>query len=108
MSQVQDVARRLSAQHQRVEVFSVGCFGFGFDTTASVDVDVEPVSERVLRFRLNTSRPSPAPHVQTLGKWSLHSPPLRDVDLPSESEGRAYTCYFVVIVWSGDQCHSAP
>jgi len=39
-------------------------FWFGFDTTASGDVDVEPVSERVLRFRLNASSPSPAPHIQ--------------------------------------------
>jgi len=37
--------------------------GFGFDTTASGDVDVGPVSERVLRFRLNALS-SPAPHVR--------------------------------------------
>jgi len=53
-----------TTQHRHVEVLSVGCFGFGFDTTASGNVDVEPVSERVLRFRLNASSPSPAPHIQ--------------------------------------------
>jgi len=53
-----------TTQHRRVEVLSVGCLGFGFDTTAGVDVEVEPISERVLRFRLNASSPSPAPHVQ--------------------------------------------
>ena len=42
---------------------SVGCFVFGFDTTASGDVDVEPVSKRMLRFRLNASSLS-APHIQ--------------------------------------------
>jgi len=89
---------------------------FGFDTTAGVDVDVEPVSERVLRFGLNTLSPSPAPHVQTLGRLELYTPgkqspdnpPLRGINLPSESEGWTCTCDFIVIVWSGDQCHSVP
>ena len=45
-------------------MLSVGCFGFGLDTTASGDVDVGPISEPVLRFRLNASSPSPAPHIQ--------------------------------------------
>ena len=74
MSQVQDVARRLSAQHRRVEVLSVGCLGFGCDMTAGVDVDVEPVSERVLRFRLNASSSSPAPNVQLLDDSSFALP----------------------------------
>ena len=45
-----------------IGVLSVGCLGFGFDTTAGVDVDVKPVIERVLRFGLNTS--SPTPYIQ--------------------------------------------
>ena len=49
-----------TTQHRRVAVLSVGCFGFGFDTTAGVDVIVEPVSERVLSFKLNA--PSRAHH----------------------------------------------
>ena len=52
-----------TTQHRRVEVLSIGCLGFGFDMTAGVGVDFEPVSERVLRFRLNASSPSPATHV---------------------------------------------
>jgi len=39
--------------HWYVGVLSVGCFGFGFYTTAGVNVDVEPVSEPMLRSRLN-------------------------------------------------------
>ena len=59
VSRVQDVARQLS-----IEVLSVGRLCFGLDTTAGVGVDVEPVSERVLRFRLNASSPILALHVQ--------------------------------------------
>ena len=39
--------------HRHVGVLSVGCFGFSFYTTAGVNVDVEPVSEHMLRSRLN-------------------------------------------------------
>ena len=63
-----------TTKHCRVEVFSVDCLDFGLDTTAGIDVDVEPVSEHVLRFRLNTSSSSPAPHVQTLGRLELCTP----------------------------------
>jgi len=59
VSRVQDVARQLS-----IEVLSVGRLCFRLDTTAGVGVDVEPVSERVLRFRLNASSPILALHVQ--------------------------------------------
>jgi len=99
-----------TSQHRRVVVSSVGCLDFGLDTTASVDVDVEPVSERMPRFRFNASSPSPAPHVQTLGRLEHCTPGKQspgahrymqyDIDLPSESEGRTYTCDFIVIVWS--------
>jgi len=64
-----------TTQHRLVEVSSVGCLDFGLDTTAGVDVDVEPVSERMPRFRLNTSSPSPAPHVQTLSDDSSFTLP---------------------------------
>jgi len=49
-------------QHWRVGVSRVG--SFGFRTTASVDVDVDPVSDRVLGLRLNAPSSSPAPYVQ--------------------------------------------
>jgi len=39
-------------------------------------------------------------------KQSPDSPPLRSIDLPSESEGRTYTCDFIVIIWSGAQYHN--
>jgi len=42
-----------TTQHRRVEVLSIGYLDFGFDTTAGVDVEVEPASERLPRFRLN-------------------------------------------------------
>jgi len=47
-----------TTQHRRVGVLDVGCFGFAFDTTAGVNVIVEP--ERLLSFRLNA--PSRAHH----------------------------------------------
>jgi len=37
---------------------------FGFRTTASVDVDVDPVSDRALGLRLNAPSSSSAPYVQ--------------------------------------------
>ena len=69
-----------TTQHRLVEVSSVGCLDFGLDTTAGVDVDVEPVSERMPMFRLNTSSPSPAPHVQTLGRLELYTPVKQSPD----------------------------
>ena len=51
-------------QHWRVGMSGVGCFGFGFHTTASVDIDVDPVSDRVLGLGLNAPGSSPAPYVQ--------------------------------------------
>jgi len=62
-----------TTQHRRVEVLSIGCLGFGFDTTAGVDVEVEPVLERVLRFRLNTSSPSQHHMFNSWMTRALHS-----------------------------------
>ena len=57
-------------------VLSVGCFGFGFSTTAGVDVDVEQVSEHMLRSRLNApSHHSTLAQVRTPRKKSPNNPP---------------------------------
>jgi len=73
-------------------------FRFRFHRTARVDVDVEPVSERVLMLNLNAPSPSSKPHVQLSydsslapqkTPWITHRCYAQyDVDLPSESEGR--------------------
>jgi len=55
---------------------SVGCFSFGFYTTTAVNVDVEPVSERVLRSRLNApSHHSTLTQVCTPRTKSPNNPP---------------------------------
>ena len=61
-------------QHRRVEVLSIGYVDFGFDMTAGVDVDVEPISERMPTFRLNASSSSPAPYVQLSDDSSFARP----------------------------------
>ena len=82
----------LTTEHRHVGVLNVGCFGFSFSfcTTAGVDVNVEQVSERVLR-----SRPSPSPatiqllHKSTAQGQSLqiiHHGHLKDGVYPTVAE----------------------
>jgi len=85
----------------------VGCLGFGFHKTARVNVNVEPVSERVLMLKLNAPSPSSTPHVRLSYDSSLHPRKIPwitqrgyaqyDIDLPSESEGQACACILAVI-----------
>jgi len=73
-----------TSSYSSVGALVLGCFGLGFDTTPSVDVDIEPISEHVLRLRMNGSSQRPSPHVQllddpgfTLTENSVDSPPCK-------------------------------
>jgi len=58
--------------------WSVEGWKFRFHTTANVNIDVDPVSDRVLGLRLNAPSSSPAPYVQLSTapcEHSLDNPP---------------------------------
>ena len=88
-------------------------FGFSFCTTAGVDVDVEQVSERVLRSRLNApSHHSTLAQVCTPRTKSPNNPPITMCKmaytyLRSLEDAPASTVIFFIVVWASD-CYSAP